>query len=86
MADAAPLTAPLQLKGAFFGQGSGSKIFLEPTYVDNQVWFWKYSPFFINFVYEPNGASPIGCGGPLTYGVPASNIPSNLLSLIGGNA
>ena len=29
------------------GSVSGSKTFLEPTYVDNQFWFWKYSLIFL---------------------------------------
>ena len=33
--------------------GSGSKTFLEPTYVENQLWFWKYSPIFL-FIIWPN--------------------------------
>ena len=32
--------------GALFGV-SGSKSFLGPTYVDNQLWFWRYSPNFL---------------------------------------
>ena len=35
-------------KGLFFGLGSGSKTFLRPTYVDNQLWFWKNS---LNFLF-----------------------------------
>ena len=38
-----PLFGPF---GAIFGLGSGSKNFLGPTYLDNQLWFWKYSPNF----------------------------------------
>ena len=30
--------------GLFLESGSGSKTFLEPTYVVNQFWFLKYSP------------------------------------------
>ena len=48
------------LRGYFFGPlglivwlGSGSKTFLEPTYVENQLWFWKYSPIFL-FIIWPN--------------------------------
>ena len=33
--------------GLFVESGSGSKSFLEPTYVVNQLWFWKYSPIFL---------------------------------------
>ena len=29
------------------GLGSGSKTLLGPTNVDNQFWFWKYSPIFL---------------------------------------
>ena len=38
------------MKGLFFGLGSDSKTFLGPTYVDNQLWFWKYSPNFLFFL------------------------------------
>ena len=31
------------------GLGSGSKLFLEPTYVDNELWVWNYSPIFFVF-------------------------------------
>ena len=37
----------LKSERAFFGLGAGSKTFLGPTYVDNQLWFWKYSPNFL---------------------------------------
>ena len=33
--------------GLFLESGSGSKTFLEPTYVVNQLWFWKYSLIFL---------------------------------------
>ena len=33
--------------GLFFGLFSGSKTFLRPFYVDNQLWFWKYSHIFL---------------------------------------
>ena len=39
--------------GLFLGSGSGSKTFLGPTYVDNQLWFWKYSSIFL-FLIRPN--------------------------------
>ena len=32
--------------GLILGSRSGSKTFLEPTNVDYQFWFWKYSPIF----------------------------------------
>ena len=35
------------MKGLLFQLGSGSKTFLGPTYVDNQLWFWKYNPNFL---------------------------------------
>ena len=39
--------------GAIFGSGSGSKTFLEPTYVENRLLFKKYSPIFL-FLIRPN--------------------------------
>ena len=39
--------------GLFLESGSGSKTFLEPTYVVNQLWFWKYSPIFL-LLLRPN--------------------------------
>ena len=39
--------------GLFLGSGSGSKTFLEPTNVDYQFLFWKYSPIFL-FLIRPN--------------------------------
>ena len=39
--------------GLFLESGSGSKTFLEPTYVVNQLWFWKYSPIFL-FLIQPH--------------------------------
>ena len=41
------------LFGAIFGSRSGSKTFLEPTYVDNCLWFWMYSQIFL-FLIRPN--------------------------------
>ena len=41
------------LLGLFLGSRSGSKIFLEPTNVDYQFLFWKYSPIFLFFI-RPN--------------------------------
>ena len=35
--------------------GSGSKTFLEPTYVDNQLWFWKYSHIFLFSIWPHLG-------------------------------
>ena len=37
--------------GLFLGSGSGSKKFVEPTYVDNQLWFWMYSPIFLGAIF-----------------------------------
>ena len=37
----------------FFGLGSHSKTFLEPTYIVSQLWFWKYSPIFL-LLLQPN--------------------------------
>ena len=37
----------LGLSGLFFGLRSGSKTYLGPTYVDNQLRFWKYGPIFL---------------------------------------
>ena len=39
--------------GLFLGSGPGSKIYLEPTYVHQQLWFWKYHPIF-SFLIRPN--------------------------------
>ena len=39
--------------GAIFGVGVRFKTFLEPTYVVNQLWFWKYSPIFL-LLLRPN--------------------------------
>ena len=33
--------------GAILGLDSGIKTFLGPTYVDYQLWFWRYSPIFL---------------------------------------
>ena len=48
--------------GLFFGPlglivwlGSGSKTFLEPTYVDNQLWFWKVSLIFSFLIWSNLG-------------------------------
>ena len=41
------------LWGLFLELGSGSKMFLEPTYVVNQLWSWKYSPIFL-LLLRPN--------------------------------
>ena len=41
---------PLRL---FLGLGSDSKTILEPTYVVNQLWFWKYSLIFL-LLLRPN--------------------------------
>ena len=41
------------LLGLFLGSRSGSKTFLEPTNVDYQFLFWKYSPIFLFFI-RPN--------------------------------
>ena len=38
--------AVLGLWGLFWGLRSGSKTFLEPTYVVNQLWFLKYNHIF----------------------------------------
>ena len=50
------------LRGYFFGPlglivwlGSGSKTFLEPTYVDNQLWFWKVSLIFSFLIWSNLG-------------------------------
>ena len=39
--------------GAFFGLDLGLKTFLEPTFVVNQLWFWKYSPILL-LLLRPN--------------------------------
>ena len=41
------------LFGLFLELGSGSKTFLEHTYVVNQLCFWKYSPIFL-LLLRPN--------------------------------
>ena len=48
-----PFGAFFGLLGLFLESGSGSKTFLEPTYVVNQLWFWKYSPIFL-LLFQPN--------------------------------
>ena len=48
------LFCPFWAFGGFFGGlRSGSKTFLGPTYVVNQLWFWKYSPIFL-LLLRPN--------------------------------
>ena len=37
----------------FLELGSGSKTFLGPTYVNNQFWFWMYSPIYL-FLIRPH--------------------------------
>ena len=37
----------------FWGRCQVKKHFLEPTYVNNQLWFWKYSTIFL-FRIQPN--------------------------------
>ena len=44
-----------KVKGLFFGLGSGSKTFLGPSYVDNQLWFYKYSPNFLFSIWPHFG-------------------------------
>ena len=39
--------------GLYLWSGSGWKTFFEPTYVDNQLWFWNCSPIFM-FLIWPN--------------------------------
>ena len=41
--------------GLLLGFGSGSKTFLGPTYVDNQLWFWKQNPIFLFFIWPHLG-------------------------------
>ena len=36
--------------GIFWGSRSGSKTLLEPTNVDDQFLFWKYSPIFLYLI------------------------------------
>ena len=47
--------------GQFLGLFPGSKTVLGPTYVDNQLWFWKYS-YIILFFIRPlsNSFRPFG--------------------------
>ena len=40
--------------GLFLWSGAGSKNFLEPTYIDDQLWFWKYNPPIFLFLIQPN--------------------------------
>ena len=42
----ATIGAFLDLFGADFGVGVRLKKKLGPTYANNQLWFWKYSPIF----------------------------------------
>ena len=42
-------------KGFFFGLESGSKTCLGPTYVDNHLWFWKYSQIFLILIWPHLG-------------------------------
>ena len=39
--------------GLFLGSRSGSRTFLEPTNIDYQFLFWKYSPILL-FSFRPN--------------------------------
>merc|ERR1711923_229313 len=39
------------LSGLFLGLGSVSKTFLRLAYIDNQLWFWKYSHIF-RFLFD----------------------------------
>ena len=45
----------LGLSGLFFGLGSDSKNLLLPTYIDNQLWFWKYSHIFLFSIWPHLG-------------------------------
>ena len=44
--------------GLSLGLGSGSKAFLGPTYVENQLQLWNYSPIFL-FLFWPQ-FGPLG--------------------------
>ena len=44
--------AVLPFFGLFLGLGSGSKIFLGPTNVDYQFWFWKYNPISLYLIWS----------------------------------
>ena len=47
--------------GLFLGSRSGSKTILEPTNVDYQFLFWKYSPIFLFLLGQISGLfSPFG--------------------------
>ena len=37
-------------KREIWSWGQVQKLFLEPTYVKNQLWFWKDSPIFLFFI------------------------------------
>jgi len=39
----------------FVGFGSGPKMFLGLTYVDNQLWFWKYNLIFLFLIWQHLG-------------------------------
>ena len=41
----------LGLSGLFLGLGSGSKLFLGPTYIDKQLLFWKYSSILLLWTF-----------------------------------
>ena len=50
--------------GLFLGLRSGSNTFLEPSNVDYQFWFWKYSPIFL-ILLRPNLGPFFALFGPL---------------------
>ena len=43
----------LPLRSNLWSWGEVQKFFLEPTYVNNQLWSWKYSPIFL-FLIQPH--------------------------------
>ena len=47
----------LSPSGLFLVKGSGSKKSLGPNFVDNKLWFWKYSSNFLFFILATFGTS-----------------------------
>ena len=47
------IIAPKERNFVLVGVGVRLKRFFEPTFLDNQLWFWKYSPIFL-LLLRPN--------------------------------
>ena len=43
------------LRSYFWGWGQVQKLLLGPTKIDNQLWFWKYSPIFLFIIFPHLG-------------------------------